>query len=63
MLISRYFSALAALTFIGLTGMTGAAFAAGPSSQFDLNGDVGTPGVDTLSSLTALPAIDRDRDL
>ena len=57
MLISRYFRALAALAVIGLAGMTGAAIAGGPSSQFDVNGDVGTPGVDTLSSLTALPAI------
>ena len=57
MLISGHFNALAALTFIGLTGITGAAVAAGPSSQFDVNGDVGTPSVDTLSSLTALPAI------
>jgi hypothetical protein len=56
MLISRHLSALATLTFIGLTGMTGAAVAAGPSSQFDLNGDVGTPGVYDFSSLSALPA-------
>jgi hypothetical protein len=56
MLNSRHLSSLAALTFIGLTGVTGAAIAAGPSSQFDLNGDVVTPGVDTLSSLSALPA-------
>jgi len=56
MLNSRHLSSLAALTFIGLIGVTGAAVAAGPSSQFDLNGDVVTPGVDTLSSLSALPA-------
>ena len=49
MLISGHLNALAALTFIGLTGITGAAVAAGPSSQFDVNGDVGTPSVDTLS--------------
>ena len=56
MLISRHLSALATLTFIGLTGTAGGAIAAGPSSQFDLNGDVVKPGVDTLSNLTALPA-------
>jgi hypothetical protein len=56
MLNTRHLSSLAALTFIGLTGVTGAAIAAGPSSQFDLKGDVVTPGVDTLSSLSALPA-------
>ena len=56
MLNTRYLSSLAALTFIGLTGVTGSAIAAGPSSQFDLNGDVVTPGFDTLSSLSALPA-------
>jgi hypothetical protein len=56
MLISRHLSALATLTLIGVTGMTGAAVAAGPSSQFDLNGDVGTPGVYDFSSLSALPA-------
>jgi hypothetical protein len=56
MLISRNLSALATLTFIGLTGMTGAAVAAGPSSQFDVNGDVGMPGVYDFSSLSTLPA-------
>ena len=56
MLISRQLNALAALTFIGLTGLTGAAVAAGPSSQFDLNGDVVTPGVYDFSSLSTLPA-------
>jgi hypothetical protein len=56
MLISRQLNALAALTFIGLTGLTGAAIAAGPSSQFDLNGDVVTPGVYDFSSLSTLPA-------
>ena len=56
MLISRHLNALAALTFTGFTGLTGAAVAAGPSSQFDLNGDVGMPGVYDFSSLSALPA-------
>jgi hypothetical protein len=56
MLISRHLSALATLFVIGLTGLTGAAVAAGPSSQFDVNGDVGTPGVYDFSSLSALPA-------
>jgi len=56
MLNSGHLSSLAALTFIGLTGMTGAAIAAGPSSQFDLNGNVVTPGVYNYASLAALPA-------
>jgi hypothetical protein len=56
MLISRHLSALATLTFIGVTGMAGVSVAAGPSSQFDVNGDVGTPGVYDFSSLSALPA-------
>jgi DMSO/TMAO reductase YedYZ molybdopterin-dependent catalytic subunit len=56
MLNSRRLSSLAALTFIGLTGVTGAAIAAGPSSQFNLNGDVVTPGVYNYASLSALPA-------
>ncbi len=54
MLVSRHRNAFAALAFIGLTGMSGAALAAGPSSEFGLNGDVATPGVYTLPSLTAL---------
>jgi hypothetical protein len=56
MLISRQLNALAALTLISLTGLTGAAVAAAPSSQFDLNGDVVTPGVYDFSSLSTLPA-------
>jgi hypothetical protein len=56
MLINRHFNSLAALTLIGLAGMTGGAIAAGPSSQFDLNGDIGTPGVYNYASLSALPA-------
>ena len=63
MLISRHLNALAALTVIGLTGVTGAAIAAGPSSQFDLNGDVGTPGVYDSSSLSALPATSETVDV
>jgi hypothetical protein len=54
MLASRLRNTLAALAFTGLAGMTGAAVAGGPSSQFDLNGDVATPVVETLSSLSAL---------
>jgi hypothetical protein len=45
MLIGRHLNALAALTIISLTGLTGSAVAAGPSSQFDLNGDVVTEAV------------------
>ncbi len=56
MLISRQLNAVTALTFISLTGLTGAAVAAAPSSQFDLNGDVVTPGVYDFSSLSTLPA-------
>jgi DMSO/TMAO reductase YedYZ molybdopterin-dependent catalytic subunit len=56
MLISRQLNAVAALTFISLTGLTGAAVAAGPSSQFDLNGDVVAPGVYDFSSLSTFPA-------
>jgi hypothetical protein len=54
MLVSRHFNALAALAVIGLTGLTTAAIAAGPSSQFDLNGDIGTPGVYDFPTLSAL---------
>ena len=54
MLISRQLNGLAALTLISLTGLTGAAVAAAPSSQFDLNGDVVTPGVYDFSSLSTL---------
>jgi hypothetical protein len=56
MLNSRHPASLAALTVIGLAGMTGAAFAAGPAAQFDLDGDIGTPGVYDFSSLSALPS-------
>ncbi len=56
MLANRHINSLTVLTFIGLAGMSGAAVAAGPSSEFDLNGDVGTPVVETLSSLSALPS-------
>jgi hypothetical protein len=56
MLISRHRNAFAALAFIGLTGMTGAAVAAGPSSEFGLNGDIVTPGVYDYASLFKLPA-------
>ncbi|HEV7479703.1 MAG TPA: hypothetical protein VGO05_05395, partial [Roseiarcus sp.] len=56
MLIRRQLNAVTALTFISLTGLTGAAVAAAPSSQFDLNGDVVTPGVYDFSSLSTLPA-------
>jgi hypothetical protein len=56
MLIFRHRNALAALTFIDLTGLAGAAVAAGTSSQFNLNGDVGTAAVANFSSLSALPA-------
>lgn len=52
----RHLNSLAALTAIGLVGMTGAAIAAGPSSQFDLDGDIGTAGVYDYASLSALPA-------
>jgi hypothetical protein len=55
-MLSRHLSAFAALTFISLTGLTGAAVAATPSSQFDLNGDIGTPGLYDSSSLSTLPA-------
>ena len=61
MLNSRHLSSLAALTFIGLTGVTGAAIAAGPSSQFDLNGDVVTPGVYNLCEPVGVACDDRDR--
>ncbi len=52
-----HFNALVALTLIGLAGMTGSA-AAQFSSQFDLDGDVATPGVYNYASLSApaLPA-------
>ena len=53
---NRHINSLAALTVVGLVGMSGAAVAAGPSPEFDLNGDVGTPVVETLSSLSALPS-------
>jgi hypothetical protein len=56
MLVSRHRNAFAALAFIGLTGMTGAAVAAGPSSEFGLNGDIVTPGVYNYASLFKLPA-------
>jgi hypothetical protein len=55
MLVSRHRNAFAALAFVGLTGVTGAAVAAGPSPEFDLNGDVGTPGVYNYDSLSKLP--------
>jgi DMSO/TMAO reductase YedYZ molybdopterin-dependent catalytic subunit len=56
MLVSGHRNAFAALAFLGLTGMTGAAVAAGPSSEFDLNGDIVTPGVYNYASLSKLPA-------
>ena len=55
MLTSRRLNSFAALTLVGLSGMTGAAVAAGPSSEFDLNGHIGTPGVYDYASLSALP--------
>jgi hypothetical protein len=44
------------MSFNDLTEVTGAAIAAGPSSQFDLNGDVVAPGVYNCARLAALPA-------
>jgi hypothetical protein len=41
---SRHLNSLAVLAFIGLAGMTGAA-AAQQSSQFVVNGDIVTPGL------------------
>ena len=49
------FNSFVALTFVGLAGMTGAAVAQ-QSTQFDLNGDIVTPGVYDYTSLSALPA-------
>ncbi len=51
-------AALAAigLAAIGIVGATGAASAAGPSTQFLLDGYIGTPGVYDYSRLAALPA-------
>jgi hypothetical protein len=56
MLTFRHRNALAALTVCSVTGLTCAAVAATPSSQFDLNGDVVTPGLYNASSLSILPA-------
>src|SRR3984957_16512767 len=56
LLTSRLLQARAAPPPIGLTGAAAPALAAGPSSQFDLNGDIGKPGVYDLFSLSALPA-------
>ena len=47
-----HFNALVAVTFVGLAGMTGSATAQF-SSQFDLDGDVATPGVYSYASLSA----------
>ena len=53
---TNHLNSLVALTFVGLAGMTGSA-AAQFSSQFDLDGDVATPGVYNYASLSAaLPA-------
>lgn len=52
---SRHLNSLAALAFIGLTGMTSVAIAAGPSTQFDLSGDIVTPSIYNYASLSALP--------
>jgi hypothetical protein len=51
----RHLNPLAVLAFVGLTGMTSVAIAAGPSTQFDLDGDIATPGVYNYASLSALP--------
>jgi hypothetical protein len=40
---------------MGLTGMTSVAIAAGPSTQFDLSGDIVTPSIYNYASLSALP--------
>lgn len=53
---SRHLKPLAVLTFVGLTGMTSVAIAAGPSTQLNLDGDVVTPGVYNYASLSALTA-------
>jgi hypothetical protein len=55
MLIFRHRNALAVLTVFSVSGLAGAAVAGTPS-QFNLNGDVGTPAVENFSSLSALPA-------
>jgi hypothetical protein len=52
---SRHLNPLAVLAFVGLTGMTSVAIAAGPSAQFDLDGDIVMPGVYNYASLSALP--------
>jgi hypothetical protein len=52
---SRHLNSLAALAFMGLTGMTSVAIAAGPSTQFDLSGDIVTPSIYNYASLSALP--------
>ena len=56
MLICLHRNALAALIVFSVSGLAGAAVAAGTSSQFNLNGDVATPAVENFSSLSALPA-------
>jgi hypothetical protein len=53
---SRHLNSLAALTFVGIAAMATAAVAAGPSSQLDLNGEIGDPHVYNYASLPALPA-------
>jgi hypothetical protein len=53
---SRHLNSLAALAFIGVAAMTSAAIAAGASSQLDLNGEIGDPGVYNYASRSALPA-------
>jgi hypothetical protein len=53
---TNHINSLVALTFVGLAGMTGSA-AAQFSSQFELDGGVGTPGIYNYASLSAmLPA-------
>ena len=52
---TNHLNALVVLTFVGLAGMTGSA-AAQFSSQFDLDGDIATPGIYNYASLSA-PAL------
>ena len=52
---TNHLNALVVLTFVGLAGMTGSA-AAQFSFQFDLDGDIATPGIYNYASLSA-PAL------
>ncbi len=55
-MLPRRIAGLVGLSLVAMTGLSGAGMAGPISRQFALSGDVATPGVYDLASLSALPA-------